>query len=179
MVEICKVPPLQCKKIKKNISPRGSRGNQKVCRSVSDTKWNDFWSGGQIVAKFSGSAQLLTKFFWACSLDPRALRVRAGPWKGPFLPNLSPPRVRGRRVVSYLFGNGKTRQKNVASGILIYGLGTEKMGPEGRLARGPPNFEIFHKWDPYQNWVPVTVYFMQCFDLVPRRPKNWKIKSLT
>ena len=51
------------------------------------------------------------KQFLGRSFGPQGPRSQPGPQKAGFLPNISPPRVLGQGDVSYLFGNGRTRQK--------------------------------------------------------------------
>ena len=57
-------------------------------------------------AKFEGSNYLLGSNFLGGSLNPGALRVGLGPQRAFATQNLSPPRVLGQGIMSYLFGNG-------------------------------------------------------------------------
>ena len=69
-------------------------------------------------------------------MDPINHGVRPRPRKVGFLKNIFPSRVLAQGVMSYLFGNGRTRQKNVGSRILIFHPWPKKMGPEDGACQG-------------------------------------------
>ena len=138
-------------------------------------------------SNFQGPLISLQVIFGPLIWTPRPSGSGPDPEKCVFCQIYLLPGYWGRGVVSYLLGNGTTRQKNVGSGILIFGPGPEKTGPEGRVGHGcGQNFGIstfFIKGAPskMRSWL----FYVLCNFLiwrtplvpeVPPGPGGWKSK---
>ena len=159
-----------------------------ICPSVTATMWNNFWPQGQIVEKFSGSTYLLASNFWAVNLDPQALRVRPGPPKVGFQPDLSPPRFLGQGgfVIPYWKREDKAKKLfGVEFWFSAHGL--RKWGQKGGLDIGAAKILEFQHFsiqmDPskMRSWLlfVLCTFFIwrtPLVPLVPPGPGGWKSK---
>ena len=163
--------------------------SQNVCQCVHESvsplkKAITFDTFDWSAEKFSGSTPLFVSNFWAGYLVPEALGVSLGPQKCLFRQIYLLPGFWGRVVVSYLFGNKRTRQKG-KSGILISGQPPKKKGLEGLGLAGwgggvQPKFcsfsILFIKGTPTK----IRRWFMQLFNFDaswPPGPRRVRIKS--
>ena len=147
-------------KLKRNF-PRGSRGKKmcvcpSLCLSVHLWPLQSEITFDPIVrlwSNFQGQLNSLQVIFGQVVWIPQPSGSGPGPEKGLFLQIFLLPGFWGRGVVSYLFGNGRTRQtkcweRNFDFWPTAQENGAERQGwPGGRQKFW--NFNIFYKRDPY------------------------------
>ena len=142
----------------------------------------------RLMSNFQGQPNSLQVIFGQAFWTPGPSGSGPDPKKWVFCQIYLLPGFWGRGVVLHLFGIGTTRQKNVGSGILIFGPRHEKTGPEGGAGgRGDQNFGIsifFVKRTPPK--IRRRSLFVLCNFLirgtprapgVPQGPRRVKIKS--